>query len=248
MGTMLDPELRRKLSKLNIERKPAEPDIGCQISDISYRLEDVLTGRVHIHQLGELYVCERRMEIASSLDEVGRLGCEPAEAVFLDIETCGLANCPLFLIGIMRGDGSLVEQFFARDYSEEAALLAHLGEVLSGYRMLITFNGKTFDIPYMRDRMILHQIEHEFAQEHFDLLPPARRLWRDKLPDCRLQTLEEHVCGRRRFGDTPGHLIPQLYHDFVRTGNAAPLEGVFHHNALDLVTMAELLPYVMRNE
>lgn len=173
--------------------------------------------------------------------------CEPFEAVFLDIETCGLANCPLFLIGIMsiRENRSMVEQFFARDYSEEAALLAHLGDVLSGYRMLITFNGKTFDVPYMRDRMVLHQIEHEFDQEHFDLLPPARRLWRGKLPDCRLQTLEEHICGRRRHGDTPGHLIPQLYHDFVRTGNAAPLEGVFHHNALDLVTMAELLPRVM---
>ena len=242
--TMLDPELRRKLSKLNIERTPGIPEIRNPQSEIA-NLESVLPGRVHVHERGELYVCERRVDV---LPEVRRLDCEPSEAVFLDIETCGLANCPLFLIGIMRGDGSLVEQFFARDYSEEAALLAHIGEVLSGYRVLVTFNGKTFDVPYMRDRMILHQIEHEFAQEHFDLLPPARRLWRDKLPDCRLQTLEEHLCGRRRYGDTPGHLIPQLYHDFVRTGNAAPLEGVFHHNALDLVTMAELLPYVMRNE
>jgi len=242
MGTMLDSELRRKLSKLNIERKPDAPEIRNPQSEIA-NLESVLPGRVHIHERGELYVCERRMEIAP---EIHRLGCDPSEAVFLDIETCGLANCPLFLIGIMsmRGNLSMVEQFFARDYSEEAALLAHLGDVLSGYQMLITFNGKTFDVPYMRDRMVLHQIEHEFDQEHFDLLPPARRLWRGKLPDCRLQTLEEHICGRRRYGDTPGHLIPQLYHDFVRTGNAAPLEGVFHHNALDLVTMAELLPYV----
>lgn len=243
---MLDPELRRKLSKLNIERKPAELEIRNQQSAIA-NLESVLPGRVHTHELGELYVCERRVDV---LPEVRQLGCEPGEAVFLDIETCGLANCPLFLIGIMsmRGNHSMVEQFFARDYSEEAALLAHLGEVLSGYRMLVTFNGKTFDVPYMRDRMILHQIEHEFDQEHFDLLPPARRLWRGKLPDCRLQTLEEHICGRRRFGDTPGNLIPQLYHDFVRTGNAAPLEGIFHHNALDLVTMAELLPHVMSDK
>ena len=242
---MLDPELRRKLSKLNTERKPIEPEIRNPKSEIA-NLESLLPGRVHVHERGELYVCERPIEV---LPDVGKLGCKPSEAVFLDIETCGLANCPLFLIGIMstRADRSMVEQFFARDYSEEAALLAHLGDVLSAYRVLITFNGKTFDVPYMRDRMIFHQIEHEFGQEHFDLLPPARTLWRDKLPDCRLQTLEEHICGRRRYGDTPGHLIPQLYHDFVRTGNAAPLEGVFHHNALDLVTMAELLPYVMRD-
>jgi len=242
------------------------------------RLEDILPGRVHEHEGGRLYVVERRVEtlypagkekIAAAVQEVRQLGREPEEAVFLDVETCGLANCPLFLVGILSvretetGEGEApaeparedprppgmhvrIEQYFARDYTEEASLLAYLAEVISAYRMLITFNGRTFDIPYMRDRMTFHRLEYEFEHEHFDLLFEARRLWRDKLPDCRLQTLEEHIVGRRRFGDTPGHLIPQLYHDFVRTGNAALIEGVFHHNALDLITMAELLPVVTR--
>jgi len=260
---MLPRDLRRKLSKVNRERGTTEPADDSEIrtphSAIRNRLEDVVPGRVHVHEHGELYVCERRIEelhlagndeISSAIQEVRRVGCEPGEALFLDIETCGLANCPLFLVGIMaqKGDEIRVQQFFARDYTEEKSLLLHLADVLSAYRMFITFNGKAFDIPYMRDRMIFHRLESlagGFEQEQFDVLHHARRLWRDTLPDCRLQTLEEHICGRRRHGDIPGHLIPELYHDFVRTGNAAPLEGVFRHNALDLITMAELLPKVL---
>ena len=267
---MLPPEIRRKLSRLNADRRregeaPAEPaqvppgsggPSPSQDWEIRNRLEELLPGRTHQHESGTLYIVERGLEtlypagkekLVSSMQEIRRLGCEPDEALFLDIETCGLANCPLFLVGIMSArEGDLrVEQFFARDYAEEPSLLAYLIEVVSAYRMFVTFNGKAFDIPYVRDRMVLHQIEHDFEQEHFDLLPEARRRWRQELPDCRLQTLEEHICGRRRCGDTPGHLIPQLYHDFVRTGNAAPLEGIFRHNALDLITMAELLPVVL---
>jgi uncharacterized protein YprB with RNaseH-like and TPR domain len=93
--------------------------------------------------------------------------------------------------------------------------------------------------------MILHRLRKRFEQKHLDLLPNARMKYRRVLPNCRLQTLEQAVCRRTRYGDTPGHLIPQLYHDFVRTGNPAPLEGIFHHNALDLITMAELLPHLV---
>jgi len=239
---------------------PEEPPDGSEIRNPQSairNLEDVVPGRVHARASGELYIVERRIDdlypagkdkITSSVQELRKLGSAPEDALFLDIETCGLANCPLFLVGTMRvvqGD-ILIEQFFARDYAEEAVLLEHLIEVASPYRMFVTFNGKSFDIPYMRDRMVLHRIRHRFEQEHLDLLIEARRRWRDRLPDCKLQTLEEHICGRRRFGDTPGHLIPQLYHDFVRTGNAAPLEGIFHHNALDIITMAELLPAILR--
>lgn len=254
---MLDPELRRRLSRVNRERPIGEtPEPRPAPEPLTTSLEDILPGRVHVHQHGNLYVCERKLEslmpkdaesIAASIGEVSKLGQTPETVLFLDIETCGLANCPLFLIGILvvRGDEVLIEQFFARDYAEEAALLAHLADVAADYGMLITYNGKTFDVPYMRDRMVFHRLRYEFGHEHLDLLQHARRLWRGRLPNCKLQTLEEHLCGRRRYGDTPGHLIPELYHQFVRTGNATPMEGIFHHNALDLITMAELLPKLL---
>ena len=259
---MLPPDLRRKLSKLNTA-DAAAPELAvspCHPVPASpgmpSRLEDLIPGRVHARDSGSLYIVERRIEeihpsgsdgIISAVEMLRRLKIAPEEALFLDIETCGLANCPLFLVGTMslREGGLLIEQFFARDYAEEPVLLEHLIEVISPYRMLVTFNGKSFDIPYMRDRMTFHRMRHRFEHEHLDLLLEARRLWRGEFPDCRLQTLEEHVCGRRRCGDTPGHLIPQLYHDYVRTGNAAPLEGIFHHNALDIITMAELLPAIL---
>ena len=265
---MLTSELRNKLSKLNMGDKGTrrQGDGGTRgAGDKGTRrrgdaengvLEELIPGRVHEREIGKLYVVERAIEdlypsgaqgVGASLESLRNMECEPGDALFLDIETCGLANCPLFLIGTMSArEGRIrVEQFFARDYSEEPALLAHLAEMMADYRVLVTFNGKSFDIPYMRDRMTFHRMRHRFEHEHLDLLILARRLWRSQFPDCRLQTLEEHICGRRRHGDTPGHLIPQLYHDFVRTGNAAPLEGVFHHNALDIITMAELLPAIL---
>jgi uncharacterized protein YprB with RNaseH-like and TPR domain len=253
---MLPSDIRRKLAQINMDRpagqsvSPPEPVVR------SVALEDILPGRVHARSSGNLYIIERDVEviypsgaekIASAVERLRTLGIGPEEALFVDIETCGLANCPLFLIGTMavRPDGIRLEQLFARDYAEEAAVLEHLAEMSSTYKMLITFNGKTFDVPYMRDRMVLHRIRHKFTQEHLDLLQHARRLFRGMFRDCKLQTLEQHLCGRRRYGDTPGHLIPQLYHDFVRTGNAAPLDGIFHHNALDIITMAELLPSIL---
>ena len=270
---MLPSDIRRKLSQINMEREevPRPEQVGSTGSSGAltlgpspdnrrgemYALEDILPGRVHTRTLGELYIIERDIEIVypsgkekivSSVERLRAMAVGPEEALFLDIETCGLANCPLFLIGTMsvRPDGIRLEQLFARNYAEEAAVLEHIAEMSSAYKMLVTFNGKTFDVPYMHDRMGFHRIRHRFTQEHLDLLQHARRLYRGVYRDCKLQTLEQHLCGRRRYGDTPGHLIPQLYHEFVRTGNAAPLEGVFHHNALDIITMAELLPAILK--
>jgi uncharacterized protein YprB with RNaseH-like and TPR domain len=75
---------------------------------------------------------------------------------------------------------------------------------------------------------------------HCDLLHHARRRWRERLPNCKLQTLEQAICGRRRRGDIPGRAIPLAYHEFVRTGDAWQMRNVLHHNALDLVTLLQL--------
>ena len=75
---------------------------------------------------------------------------------------------------------------------------------------------------------------------HCDLLHHARRRWKHELPDCKLQTLERHICRRRRLDDIPGREIPSAYHDFVRHGDAWLIRGVLHHNALDLITLLQL--------
>ena len=87
----------------------------------------------------------------------------------------------------------------------------------------------------------MHGVPVELPRHHFDLLHASRRRWRVELPDCRLQTLEWRVCRRRRVGDVPGSEVPGLYHDFVRHGDPWRLAPVFHHNLLDVITMADIL-------
>jgi uncharacterized protein YprB with RNaseH-like and TPR domain len=164
--------------------------------------------------------------------------------LFLDLETCGLSGAPVFLAGLgLVGERDLVfRQLFARTYAEERALLHELNRVAREFDFLVTFNGKTFDVPYLRDRAVHHRMPFEIALPHLDLLWMARRRWKEILPDCRLKTLEWHVLRRRRAGDVSGAEIPGLYHDYVSRGEPHRLLAVFHHNLLDVVAMAELIP------
>ena len=164
--------------------------------------------------------------------------------LFLDIETCGLQSNPVFLVGLCHiGDRNLVlRQLFARDYAEERSLLAEVERILAGYDFLITYNGKAFDIPFLRHRAVYHRLRFETSIPHLDLLWMVRRRWKDRLPDCRLKTLEWRVLRRLRAGDIDGSEIPGAYHEYVKHGQPHRLLPVFHHNLLDLVAMAELLP------
>ena len=178
------------------------------------------------------------------------LGKHPSHILYLDIETTGLWSTPLFLIGLMFMDeGKLqVHQLFAREYAEEAAVLEYLSEFIRGFDSLVTFNGKSFDMRFIRDRSWVNMVDFIWDGAHLDLLHEGRRRYRKKFENCRLVTLEQRVCGRLRTGDIPGHEIPDEYHNFVRTGNAWRLRSIFYHNGLDLITMAELLLNILSNE
>ena len=168
---------------------------------------------------------------------------QPAAAALIDTETAGFHGRPLFLIGLVRyrEGGLALTQYFARSYAEEAGVLAKLAEELPGLDLLISFNGKAFDWPFVRDRMAYHRIQCRAAIPHLDLLHPSRRRWRSQLPNCKLQTLERYLSGRWRSGDIPSEQIPQRYHDYVREQDARLIAPIFHHNRMDLITMVELL-------
>lgn len=169
--------------------------------------------------------------------------CGLESALFLDLETGGLGSSPVFLAGTMLWNGSdfVLRQYFARHYGEEATLLAALDEAARGFEFLVTFNGKSYDAPFLANRACIHAVPLRLPPRHLDLLHPARRRWKERLPDCRLQTLERYVCRRRRSGDVPGDEVPALYHDFVRHGDPYRLVPVFHHNLLDVITMGDVL-------
>ncbi len=170
---------------------------------------------------------------------------------FLDTETSGLAGGTgtyAFLVGVGRFEGETfrLAQFFMRDPSEEAALLEGLMDFLAPCAALVTFNGKAFDAPLLVTRYSLHSIPVPFKDfAHLDLLPLARRLWRDRLPSRALKYLEENVLAAPRTPDeVPGYEIPYIYFDYLRTGDAAPLKGVFYHNAMDIVALAALMNHM----
>jgi uncharacterized protein len=170
----------------------------------------------------------------------------PSAIVFLDIETTGLAGgtgtCA-FLIGLGSADGSAFEvrQFFLRELDEEKAALAALAEALEPYKAIVTFNGKSFDLPLLETRYTLARMIPPFGRLlHLDLLHPARRLWKLRLQNCELKRLERELLKVRREGDVDGGDIPQLYFDYLRTRNPLGLQPVFFHNAMDIVTLAAL--------
>ena len=166
--------------------------------------------------------------------------------VYLDTETTGLVGergACAFLVGIGSAEGSqfVLRQFFLRDYAEEKAMLAALAETLAPYKAIVTFNGKTFDLPLLETRYALKRMKSPFARlAHLDLLHPARRLWKLRLESCQLTHLEREVLDVRRQGDVCGSEIPGIYFDYLRTGNAHGLQPVFYHNSLDVITTAAL--------
>jgi uncharacterized protein YprB with RNaseH-like and TPR domain len=170
-------------------------------------------------------------------------GLAAGRVAVLDIETGGFAGTPVFLIGVvLPDDGPLrVTQFLARDYPEEAAILAALADALGGRDTWVSFNGKSFDEPFLRDRAVRHRVALPPAPQHVDVLHQARRAWRGQCPNFRLGTLEQWVLGRPRVGDVPSADVPDLFHHFIRTGRAGPLRPVLEHNRIDLVSSVELL-------
>ncbi|GAB7386795.1 hypothetical protein BSNK01_06310 [Bacillaceae bacterium] len=170
------------------------------------------------------------------------------DVLFFDTETTGLgtgagASIFLFGIGYVRQDRFVIEQFFLRDMADERAMLADLCRLLQGFAYLVSFNGKAFDWPQLKTRLILSRMPPpaEEAFIHCDLLYFSRRLWKDELGSCRLQDIEHACLGIRRENDTPGHLAPVLYFDYLQKKDPAIVAPVFAHNEKDILALPALL-------
>lgn len=184
------------------------------------------------------------------LPGAARGSVDPGTVLFMDTETTGLGNEPLFLVGLLSVEQGLpmLTQLLARDYAEEAAVLAEAARRMASSGLLVTYNGAQFDLPYVRNRLRYHRLRAPRFEPHLDLLRMARSRLRRTLGDCRLQTLERHLCGRERVADIPGAEIPQAYHDFVADGDACRLRQIVMHNSLDLITLAELAAHLLAGE
>jgi uncharacterized protein YprB with RNaseH-like and TPR domain len=169
--------------------------------------------------------------------------------VCLDTETTGLgtaAGTVVFLVGLGRWEqGSfLVEQLILPDHPDEPAFLAALQAAIPPAAWLVTYNGRAFDWPLLTTRYRLHRGLPPQLAGHLDLLPVARQLWRHRLADARLSTVEEGIVGIRRGDDLPGALIPARYLEYLRTGRPELLRAVLQHNAQDVISLGLLLAHL----
>lgn len=163
--------------------------------------------------------------------------------LFLDIETLGLKNVPLILIGVaaIENNKIVVDQYLLRDLDDEKAALEAFLTHIDSDTVFVSFNGQTFDVPYIRARMRQHNIRNDLTNPHMDLLHFSRRMWRHELPNCRLQTLEKHLFDMERVDDVPSSMVPSFYKTYHETGNIGPLIPIVEHNREDVVTLARIL-------
>jgi len=169
--------------------------------------------------------------------------CRDRDLAIIDIETLGLFGRPIILVGLAEASkrGVCTRQFLARDVSEEAAVIWALVRRLGSDSSFVSFNGRCFDIPFIRERIAYYGLgsEEVFENPHFDMLHFARRALRGKLASCRLESVEKYL-GVSRGIDVPGALVPEFYDSYQRSGNVGPLVAIVEHNQQDLVTLAQL--------
>lgn len=200
--------------------------------------------------------CDLRHMSATILKDIFTLDfpnhITPSDMVFLDTETTGLsggAGTIAFEVGLgyFAGDHFVVEQFLMRDYPEEPLLLAEVGKLMQQFPALVTFNGRTFDVPLLQNRFIMNRMKDVHLSEmHADVLHASRRVWKLRLGKCTLQRLEQVVLGVSREDDLPGELVPQTYFKYLKNGDFGPIEGILEHNRQDVVSLAQLFFFLCK--
>lgn len=245
---------------------------GEPIQTVPCEIETVLNGHYEPTPFGSIFVARSRFHLGdfqgtvrirkaldlpmaplSVLVSDPRIKDLPArDALYMDTETTGLSpalGAYAFCIGIgyFVEDHFIVDQIFLRDHLEEPAALHLFLKHMSQRSLLVTFNGKAFDVPMLQARINTNKMDADlYAVPHMDILIPARRFWKGSFAGCSLSTLEQNVISFFRHDDVPGHQIPDLYNEYLSTKNAGLLKGVFDHNVFDVLSMPVLLHKIGR--
>jgi len=209
--------------------------------------------RLHAHGSATLII-EGQIGLVADWAHLANLHNQTAEhVVFLDTETTGLSGGTgtfAFLVGVsqLTPDGLEFTQFLLRDPAEERAMLTALSQYMTDARAVVTYNGKSFDIPLLNNRYLIHRLDSPFAGlDHIDLLHMARKIWKKKLVSKRLSAVETEILRvERTIDEVPGYLVPQVYFDYLKSGDARPLIGVLYHNEMDVLSLTALLQYFMQ--
>lgn len=258
-------DLREKLQLFKNKSVSVPPD---QSSNNRHAIDAVIEGDYISTPFGPCFVAESRYALShyhgnSTLfprfvecpEVLHTLGLDEFDKhssfVFLDTETTGLSRGTgtyVFLVGVGQyyEDSFVIRQYFLRDLPEEWGMLYLVNELLSETGVLVTYNGRSFDVPLLETRFTCSRMQTNILSiPHLDLLHPTRRLWKERIGSCALSNVELQILGVERSGDVPGSMIPSLYFEYLETKNARPLQPVFYHNCQDILSLAVLLNHMV---
>lgn len=179
---------------------------------------------------------------------------EAGELLFFDIETLGLAPVfPVVLAGFVsfHEGGWRCTFLLARTPDEEPALLEGIDQVLRTARAVVTYNGRSFDLPFVAMRRAVNGAPAPSGWPGvyvFDLLGEVRRRFRGVLGNARLESVDRYLSWGSRTATIPSRMVPEYYRQFVQTGDPAWIEAVLEHNLHDLLAMVRLWEAVAGTE
>ncbi len=233
------------------------------------KIEDVFTGSWHYRKNGDVYIVRDLIPYGShhgnisftknisplvlyEMDEIDEGLANNLDSIaFFDIETSNLslgAGSFVFLIGLcyFSKDGVETELLFIDHPGAELGLLEKFNMEISRFEILGSYNGKSFDDPFIRNRLAFyHDKPHTQGKYHLDLLTYARRLWKLRLDGCKLSDIEKDILNfERESAEIPGWLVPQVYFDYLSQKDARMLEGILYHNKADVLSLAALFQHI----
>jgi hypothetical protein len=238
------------------------------ISSSSRGIEEFVSGKEFESHLGITFVSEKAYNLTyphgkyllhdqvnlSTIGQIAKiksfLDSDYKNLLFLDTETTGLAGGTgtlVFLTGLgyFSGGSFHIRQYFLKNPSQESAYLAWISHQVASGKTIISYNGKAFDVPLLNTRYIINHMDSPFiTMPHFDLLHLTRRLWRNVYGSRALSYLETHVLGSQRDQEeVPGWLIPSIYQEYLKSGDAEEVARVFYHNTFDILSLASLFNF-----
>jgi len=197
---------------------------------------------------------ERFDELAASPGLCRAADADPADVLLCKVQPCDPAQ-PVFLVGVlaMRRGVPTIEQLLARRLDEEPAVLRYLAECLPSYVVLATYKDTRSEVNCLAGRAGVHEVPWPTPKgppdnrmpTHLDLRAEVRRRWKGRLRGFRLARLEHTLCGRIRPPRLSRRNPPEAYGHFLSTGDARGLADVLEANALDLLTMAQLVTFLL---
>ena len=246
------------IGEKNLEINPPE----------KFSLETIIKGEWLYDSLGDVYKVHKlfppgythgRFNLAPDfpvckvlkMSSIQEASIQLQDILFMDTETTGLSGgtgTMAFLVGLgyFSITGFNVDQFFLVDPIDEMGLLSTLSNQVRKFKLMISFNGTSFDMPLLKTRFLLNRMNSPLSDlAHLDLLYLSRKIWGLHLQSLKLRDLENEILGFTREGDeVPGWMVPQVYFDFVRSRDARLLKGVIYHNCMDVLSLAFIFSYV----